>query len=120
MAINVFDVATTRRLSIGLMGAAGALLFSALNLVGVGISVGDRDYATNISQSVTPLAIGATIGLVTLILAEIAAHPNTPPKGRLHGKDNYLQSAFALLAVVGLGHLLYGGYKLISAATVLQ
>lgn len=120
MALNVFDVPTTRRLSLGLLGASGALLLAALNLVGSGISADDRAFVVEISRSITPLALSAATGLVSLIFAEIAAHPSTPSKGHPHSAANYLQTAFAMISVGGLGALLYGGYRLVSAATIAE
>jgi len=103
-----------------LLVAAGALLFAALDLVGVGLSIDDRMYAAKISKSLAPLAASALAGLMALIWAEIAAHPETPPEGHPHSTSNYLQSAFAMLIVFGLGGLLFGAYRLISAATIEQ
>ena len=118
MALNYFNVRTTRRLSIGLLAAAGALLFAALDLVGVGISANDKTYAAKISASVSPLAFSALAALIALIAAEVAEHPDTPSEGHPHSKSNYLQTAFAMLLVLGLGNLIWGGYILISAAVV--
>ena len=118
MALNSFDISTTRRLAIGLLSASGALLFSALNLVGAGLSAGDKEYAAGISAAVGPLSISVCNGLLALICAEIAAHKTTPAEGHPHSKRNYLEAAFVLLSVTGLGYLIFGGFKLISAATV--
>ena len=118
MALRSFDISTTRRLAISLLSASGALLFSALNLVGAGISAGDKEYAAGISAAVSPLSVSACSGLMALICAEIAAHKDTPAEGHPHSKRNYLESAFVGLSILGLGYLVFGGFKLISAATV--
>jgi hypothetical protein len=117
MALNQFDAATSRRLSIGLMATAGALLFAALDLVGVGIAVNDPLFTQNVSKSIIPLAASAGIGLVSLIATEVAEHKSTPRAGHPHSTSNYLQTAFALLVVFGFGHLLFGSFQLISAVT---
>lgn len=116
--MNAFNVETTRQLSLGLLAASGALLFTALNLVGAGISGGDTVFASKVSSSTWPLASSALASLIALICAEIAGHENTPEKGHPHSRPNYLQTAFALLVVSGLGQLLYGAWMLLSAASV--
>jgi hypothetical protein len=100
------------------MAAGGALLFSAFNLIGAGISAKDKIFAAGISESSMPLTVSIGSGLIALVFAEIAAHKSTPKKGHPHSVQNYLQSAFVLISVQGLGWLVYGFVKLISAATV--
>lgn len=118
MPLNSFDAQTTRRLAIGLTSAAGALLITTLNLIGIAFSADKTAYAAEISESLSGLIVAVGIGLIALIMAEIAEHPDTPIEGHPHSKGNYLQSAFALLGVTGLGGLFYGGFKLISAVSI--
>src|ERR1051325_8068156 len=115
---NAFDMATPRRLALGLMAAGGAFLFAALHLIGAGISGGNKEYAAKISASVWPLAQSMLFGLMALISTELAAHPSTPRRGHPHSKPNYLQTAFALIAAAGLGYFLYGAWLLLENATV--
>src|SRR5262249_4704312 len=61
-----FDIEITRRLSVSLFAAAGALLLSTLSLVGTGVSAGNMSYAAGVSEALWPLAIGAVSGLVSL------------------------------------------------------
>lgn len=116
--MNSFDVSTTRRLAIGLMAIAGSLLFAALNLLGAGISAGDKGYAAGISGAVAPLGLSAATGFIAFICAELADHPATPAEGHPHSKRNYVQTAFALLAVSGLGSLVWGWFVLLTNANV--
>lgn len=116
--MNAFDIETTRRLSLGLLAASGALLFTALNLVGAGVSSDNIEFASRVSSSTWPLASSALASLIALICTEVAGHENTPDKGHPHSRPNYLQTAFALLVVSGLGQLLYGTWTLLSAASV--
>lgn len=116
--MNSLDVETTRRLSIGLMAVSGGLLFSALNLIGAGVSGNNLAFAAGVSRSLSPLVLSAGVGLIALFWAEMAAHPSTPQTGHPHSVNNYLQSAFAILVVTGLGALVYGVVVLVSAATI--
>ncbi len=115
MALNTFDVPTTRRLSIGIMSVSGALLFATLNLIGVGIAAGDSELVEELSIPKVFLAVSAFFGLLSFICAELAAHESTPAVGHPHSKRNYLESAFAYLAVCALIPLLVGGLMLITA-----
>ena len=117
--INQLDIITTRRLSYSLLAGSGALLLAALQLVGAGVSSGNIVYSSKISESVIPLAGSTFMGFLALVFTELAAHPNVPVKGHPHSKENYLQSAFVYLGIIGAGLLIYGGFKLISAAVVL-
>lgn len=116
--MNSFNIETTRRLAIGLIAASGALLFAALNLVGAGISGGDTAFAASVSNSIWPLGYSTASAFIALLFAEIADHEATPVTGHPHSKSNYLQTAFVLLAVNGLGWLIYGSARLLSAATI--
>jgi hypothetical protein len=86
-----FDVQTTRRLAVGLLAVSGGLLFSTFDLIGVGISAGDMEYAAAVSRAVGPLSQCTLIALITFAFAEIAAHPSTPELGHPHSKRNYLE-----------------------------
>ncbi len=118
MALNSFDIETTLRISVGLLAAAGAMLFAALNLVGAGVSASNIAFAESISGALIPLTYSAAFSLLSLIFTEVAAHPSTPTEGHPHSKSNYLQSAFVFIALNGLGGLLWGTVKLIDAASV--
>ena len=113
-----FDVQTTRRLSLGLLAVSGGLLFATFDLIGAGISAGDKQYAAAVSRAVGPLSQCALMALIIFAFAEIAAHPSTPEVGHPHSKRNYLETAAALGVVYGVFTLLWGGYTLIGAASV--
>lgn len=117
MAINKLSIIATRRLSLGLVAGASALLFSAFNLIGAGISGGNNIFASEVSASITPISLSVLSGLLSLMFTELADHPKVPAKGHPHSKQNYIESAFVYLVVMGLGTLVYGGYVLISAIT---
>ncbi|MDN2565371.1 hypothetical protein N1F89_03985 [Aquibium sp. A9E412] len=116
----MLDAANTRRLAIGLLTAAGALLFAALQLVGAGVSAGNLEYAAGVSRALSPLAASGLAGIIALVFAEIADYPGTPEDGHPHGRINYLQSAFVVIGVWGLGTLIWGGVELLVNAMVLQ
>ena len=118
MALNSFDLETTRHLALSLLAASGAALFTALNLIAAAFGGGDRVYAAGISDAVWPLGLSAAFGLFGVICAELAGHSGVPDSGHPHPKRNYLQTAFALIAVPGLGFLLYGSFILLTNATV--
>lgn len=115
-----FNPETTRRLAISLFAAAGALLLSALSLVGTGVSAGNMAYAAAVSGALWPLAMSACSGLLSLIFAEIAQHESTPEEGHPHSKRNYLESALVITGVLGLGQLIYGAFKLLIGAGVVS
>jgi hypothetical protein len=75
-------------------------------------------YAAKVSEALWPLVSGAMSGVVSLLFVEIAAHESTPEKGHPHSKRNYLESAFVILAVFGLGQLMFGAFKLLIGAAV--
>ena len=115
MAINKFDIATTRRLSIGLMVSTSTFLFAAFNLIGAGISANQHIFVLNIKNCVIPLSSGLLWGFISYIFVEISAHKDVPKNGHPHSKINYLESAFVFISILGLGSLLKGVYILIDA-----
>ncbi|MBX9462816.1 MAG: hypothetical protein KL840_07555 [Aquamicrobium sp.] len=115
--MNSFDVGTTRRMSLGLLAALGAILFAALNLIAAGIAASNLAFAAQVSKAIWPLAYSSLFSLLATIFAEIAAHRSTLKRGHPHSKANYLQSAFAFIGVNGLGGLLVGTFLMIQAVT---
>lgn len=115
---ELFDGATTRRLSFGFLTAAGALLFAAFNLIGSGVSGGNKEYAAAVSRCVWPLSMCLLFVLFSIICTEIAEHPSTPEQGHPHSRANLLQTAGTLLVVPALLFLLWGAFSLVTAAQV--
>ena len=108
-----------RRLAIGIMASAGSLLFSALNLIGAAISAHDMAFAKGVSGALLPLSTAACFGLIGFVYAELAAHPFVRRRdGGFFSRKNLLEQAFPMVAVLGLGYLLFGGWRLIGAAMV--
>ena len=120
MAINSLDVASTRRISLGLFAAAGALFLTAVNLAGSATISGNTALTSELAKCTPSLATALLASLVAFVWAELAGHPETPKSGHPHSRENYLQSAFALLIVVGLGSLCVGGYLLAKAVGLWQ
>ncbi len=116
--VNSVDADTTRRVSVGLLTVSGALLLAALGLVGAGVSGADQAYAARVSSCLQPLAFSGLFSMIGFVCAEIAADSRTPTTGHPHSVPNYLQTAFALVLVGGVGFLLYGGFWLMVAASV--
>lgn len=118
MLTTFFDAQTTRKLSIALMTSGGAFLFAALNLVGSGVSGGNLDYASKVSQSIFPLFQTILFGFIGFASVQIADHPKTPQLGRFHSKINHLQTGGAIIVVLGIPSLAYGAIRLLVAAYV--
>jgi hypothetical protein len=114
----MLDAKTTRRLSIALLAAAGALAFNAFQLVAAGVSAGNLEFAAGVSNALGPLQYSLGFGLAAFIFAELADHPGMPKTGGRWSAQNLLESAFVFLAVLGLGGLLVGAFRLFSAASV--
>lgn len=115
---NSLNLTATRRLSVALLTVSGALLLTALNLVAAGISAGDRQYAQGVSQSLAFLLISCGAGVVSFLCAELASDRRTPKTGHPHSVANYLQTAFAILVMVGMVFLVLGTLTLVSKAGV--
>jgi hypothetical protein len=116
-----FNIETSRRLMLSLLGASTALLFASFGLIGAGVSSGTdagHVFAAGVSGSLIPLGQCAFVSLIALIMVEIADHPSTPEQGHPHSKNNYLATVGAVGIVWGLGTLLWGGFTLITSAIV--
>jgi hypothetical protein len=118
MAFNVLDAKTTRRLSIALMAASGALAFNTFQLIAAGLSAGDKAYAEGVSGALGPLQYSLGFALLSFISAEIADDPRLPKSGGLWSAKNLLESAFVYLCILGLGGLIVGAFRLFDAARV--
>jgi len=118
MVINEFSVETTRRLSVGLLSLAGALLLSSLDIVSGASSSGNMELAASVSGAIQPLVWSAAFAILAFICAELATHKETPETGHPHSKRNYLQTAFAYIAGGGLVWLCWGAFTLIRAVHV--
>ena len=81
MAIRSFDIQTSRRLSIGLLSASGALLFATLNLVPVVLSEELEPSCALLRFSAVMLGMSAWLALIGVVWSEIANHKSTPEQG---------------------------------------
>ena len=117
-AINVLDVKTTKRLSIVLLAASGGLTFAAFNLVAAGVAAGNEQFAAKVSESFNPLINCLGVGLISFIMALLAEHPEMPRHRCRWSKRNMLESAFALISVMGLASLIWATLSLFAVTSI--
>ena len=117
MAFNKLNIETTRRLSTGLLAINGALLLTALNIIGSAVVADQADYAKAISEPVPLLLSSSLAAGLAFLFAEMAGRRETPDEGHPHSKRNYLESAFTILVVSGLLPALWGGTQIVFAIT---
>lgn len=108
-----------RRLSIGLMTVAGALMFTAINVV-TSTAGGPAEYfAVKAATSIPPLGYAALTGLIGFFLSEVADLDSTPEEGHPHSKRNYVETIMTMIGLTGFLALLYGGARLVGSVAVL-
>ncbi len=67
MEISVFNIQTTRRLSLSLIIISGTLIFAAFDMIGVGITSNNYDYSKAISGSLPNLMLTGFCGILALV-----------------------------------------------------
>ena len=106
-------VEKSRRLSILLMAASGALIFKGIDVFLAGLSIDGSDLPQSLNWPILQLSSAFIFGLICFVMAEVEDDPRTPEKGHPHSKPNYRQTIIVLL-LWGAVLFVVGGWFLIS------